>query len=328
MPQGLVQFVVPYYARTVLVVDKDKKQISVWKKDRDSSQAQRLLTFSSNVGKKRGDKLKEGDFKTPEGIYFFTQRFIGKELPSYELYGSLGFDTNYPNFFDLRKGKTGTGIWLHGIPESQVAKEGSRGCVILNDKDIHALKEYIHLHRTPFLIYASVPMVHKSEVRKLRKQLNKMIKDWQFSWENKNLDMYMSFYDTQFQSQRKNWSQWREYKKGLMEQYQFIKLSLTQPLILYHASGIIVKTLQQYESNAYSDFGEKTLYLVEREKEFKIVGEEWKSLDEKPSLYFSLNQHEKNLPLPPPHLVSKPLSSISLQTDRDGKDEKKNKNGQ
>ena len=315
--QGLVQWGGPYYSPYILVVDKGKKQVSLWRNEKDS--ATKFLTFNSDVGKIKGDKFKKGDFKTPEGIYFFTQQFVGKQLTSYKLYGSLAFDTDYPNFFDRQKGKTGAGIWLHGLPNDQALDEGSRGCVALRDRDIHILKGYIHLRRTPFLIYDSVPMVDPSEVRRLRTKLNQMVQEWEHSWENKQLDVYMGFYDSTFRSQKKNWNQWRTYKQGLMEKYQFIRLTLTQPLILHHPSGVVVKTIQRYESNGYKDLGEKTLYLVQKEKEFKIIGEEWKPLYEKSLLPIlsrkeKLNLHSLKRPTPSD---SKTMNGISLQTDMD-----------
>ena len=315
IPQGLVQFGVPYYSPTLLVVDKEKRQVSIWQNLQ--GRTQKVLTLNSNVGKKQGDKLKEGDFKTPEGIYFFIQQFMGKELPSYELYGTLAFNTDYPNFFDRRKGKTGTGIWLHGFPNHQPFKEGSRGCVILYDEDIHSLRAHVQLYRTPMLIYDSVPMAHPSNVQRLRVKINQMITKWKTHWENKQISAYMGFYHSQFQSQKKNWDKWKAYKKRLMAQYQFIQLNLTKPLILHHPSGVIVKTLQRYVSNAYSDFGEKTLYLAEEEGEFKIIGEYWRALDENPTLYFSATAQNKegkrSLTLNPSSVQPKPLRGLSIR---------------
>ena len=322
IPQGLVQWEVPYYSPYVLVVDKGKKQISLWERKKGSTQ--RFLTFNVDVGKKKGDKFEKGDFKTPEGIYFLTQKFVGEQLISYKLYGSLAFDTNYPNFFDRRRRKTGAGIWIHGLPNTQALGAGSRGCIALNDRDIHVLKKYIRLHRTPLIIYDSVPMVSASQAGQLRKKLNQMVRDWQQSWENKQLDTYMDFYGSTFVSQKKNRDQWRIYKQGLMNKYQFIKLSLTQPLILHHPSGAVVKTLQRYESNEYRDFGEKTLYLVQRNKEFKIVGEKWEPLkSKKVPLSFSDYKEESNLPSSvhphPAHPNDKSKNNLSLQTDIDEK---------
>ena len=68
---------------------------------------------------------------------------------------------------------------------------------------------------------------------------------------------------------------WEQYKKGLNEKYKYIKVELSEPVIVKHGSQMVVRFLQTYESDVNSDFGEKTLYLSEEAGSFKIIGEEW-----------------------------------------------------
>ncbi len=48
--------------------------------------------------------------------------------------------------------------------------------------------------------------------------------------------------------------------------------------MIHHNDELVLRFLQDYESDKKSDFGEKTLYLRRRDQSpFKIIGEEWQS---------------------------------------------------
>ena len=90
-------------------------------------------------GKKDGDKLIEGDKKTPEGLYRINKTMNKKRLERYygennvQRYGNGALMLNYPNDFDIKKGKTGSGIWIHGIDDDEKIslKRISKGCVVV-----------------------------------------------------------------------------------------------------------------------------------------------------------------------------------------------------
>jgi murein L,D-transpeptidase YafK len=58
------------------------------------------------------DKWREGDKRTPEGLYFFTEFIPPHKLP--KMYGGVAVVMNYPNPVDRILKKGGGGIWLHG----------------------------------------------------------------------------------------------------------------------------------------------------------------------------------------------------------------------
>ena len=84
--------------------------------------------FYVTIGKNGAGKIIEGDQKTPLGVYFVTRFIESGELP--DLYGDGAFPINYPNIWDRRNGRTGTGIWLHGTPSTIFSRppEDSDGC--------------------------------------------------------------------------------------------------------------------------------------------------------------------------------------------------------
>ena len=92
--------------------------------------------FDCIHGRVEGDKQKEGDLKTPEGVYFITRK-ITQKLDFME-YGPHAFNLNYPNPADRLRRKTGSGIWLHskGQPIHGIT---TRGCLAIDQYEITEL---------------------------------------------------------------------------------------------------------------------------------------------------------------------------------------------
>ena len=68
-----------------------------------------------SVGLQGIEKQIEGDKRTPLGVYYITSNLNPASLP--DLYGVGALPINYPNALDAQRGKTGSGIWLHGTPD-------------------------------------------------------------------------------------------------------------------------------------------------------------------------------------------------------------------
>lgn len=260
------------FSRYVLLVDKSERKLSVFA--RNGETIEKIDEYPTDIGKNDGDKEKRNDARTPEGIYFLEKKLQQPEIP-FNIYGALAFTTNYPNLFDRREKKTGSGIWLHAIPDSVPLTRGSRGCVVVRNDVIKKLSSYIKLRETPILIFDHVSYVDKAEHEKRRKELNSFIESWREAWENQDIDKYMSYYDPSFTAPGFNYGSWKDHKEDLKEKYKYVKVQLSQPYIILHNDQMIIKTLQRYESNAHADYGVKTLYAVHEDGGYKIIREEW-----------------------------------------------------
>ena len=73
-----------------------------------------------SVGKLGTEKSVEGDMRTPLGVYYVTSNLDPRTLKDF--YGSGALPINYPNPYDMQRGKTGGGIWLHGTPPGQFSR--------------------------------------------------------------------------------------------------------------------------------------------------------------------------------------------------------------
>ncbi|MGE0634396.1 MAG: murein L,D-transpeptidase family protein, partial [Pseudobdellovibrionaceae bacterium] len=259
IPKALVQMISsPHSSPAAFVVDKEARTLTIW--ETDGENLKKLAEYPTDIGKSVGAKLKTGDHKTPEGIYFFNDRKSGKEL-LFDLYGSLAFTTDYPNHFDQLDGKTGYGIWLHGIPDSVPLTRGSRGCVVVRNAVIQEVEKYIKVGQTPILIFGKVDYVSADQRKEFQKKITDFIESWRAAWQSQNIDQYIAFYDSSFKSQGMNQRQWKTYKEGLKKKYEFIKVGLTNASILNHGDQFIIRALQNYSSDQFSDFGQKTLFV-------------------------------------------------------------------
>jgi murein L,D-transpeptidase YafK len=278
VPAGIVQlgngsFYNPY----AIVVDKTARITTVWKQKEDLS-LEKVIEYPSDIGKLNGNKSKLGDHRTPEGIYFIQKMYEGPGLP-FDKYGKRAFTLDYPNLFDQRAGKTGSGIWLHAIPDTETLERGSRGCVVLRNDSILDISKYITIgEKTPFLIYDKIPYQTQDERKKSNTEVEATLAKWLEAWKSENIDEYMKYYSEKFYSLKMNVTKWRQYKTELAAKYEDIQVSLYSPIVLEHSGGFVIRALQAYRSSAHQDFGEKVIYLEKTENGLKIVAEQWSPL--------------------------------------------------
>lgn len=268
-----------YYMPYIFVVDKSARSLEIWKSEIGPDTKRRFVRFAAypaDLGRSTGAKVSEGDHKTPEGIYFLQTRLEGPSL-DFKLYGSRAYTTDYPNHFDVLDGKSGSGIWLHAVPDNVALTRGSRGCVVVRNDIVKTLDPYIRLGRTPIVISEKIQKRSIVEMEAAQAKLEKWLESWRNTWETKSLDEYMKFYDDDFKSMKMNKAQWREYKAKLGKLYTSINVRISQPLALEQKGRAIVRFVQSYTSNQVSDLGEKTLHLVNRGGEWKILSETWKA---------------------------------------------------
>ncbi|MBX7230862.1 MAG: L,D-transpeptidase family protein [Bdellovibrionales bacterium] len=267
-----------HFSNYAFLMDKGNRTLTVWKQS--PSGLELLSAAPADFGRNSGNKVANGDLKTPEGIYFFQQAKNGAELDfdQYGKYEVKAFTLDYPNYFDALEKKSGSGIWLHSLPDYLSLWRGSKGCVVVRNKVIENISQYIALKKTPILIQNSVQYISKDQASQQENQWQAWMDQWRESWQNKQHNKYLELYSNDFKGLGMNKKKWAAYKKSLAEKYHYIKINLSEPLVLTHQNEVIVRFLQDYHSDQNQDFGEKTLYLRREGQVFKIIGEEWSPL--------------------------------------------------
>lgn len=239
-------------------------------------------TFDCKTGINSGDKRKEGDQRTPEGIFFFVNRYSRADLKklvgeqnAYQ-YGDMAFVTDFPNPIDRFEGKNGSGIWLHGTDESfdETSPYDTRGCVVVKNESIEFLQNYITLNATPMIIVNELEITEKTDLENGRDSILGVIEGWRSSWESKDIDAYIRYYAAAFRSQGMNRTQWKERKQYLAGINGSVTIKLDDISIMQQNNGIIVQFVQDYRAANTSGTGIKTLYLIPGE------GSGWQIVDE------------------------------------------------
>ena len=261
-----------YYSAYAFVVDKSARTLAVWQQT--GTGLKKVVEVPADMGRNAGPKLSRGDAKTPIGIYFLQTRLDQPKL-DFNVYGKRAFTSDYPNYFDRAEGRTGSGIWLHSVPDTVPLTRGSRGCVVVRNDVILDLTKYIRLGRTPILIEEKAVLLPEAQVEKSSAELASWIEGWRSAWESKNMDQYITSYSNDFKSMHMNRDQWKSFKTRLGAQYKQITVRLSKPTILTDRDRAVVRFLQEYTSDQHADFGEKVLFLRKEADGYKIVGEQW-----------------------------------------------------
>ncbi len=264
----------PTYA---LLVEKKTQQLYLFRYGRDVSL---VKTYFCSTGQQEGNKKEQGDYKTPEGIYFFNEIKYGDNLP--ERYGAMAFVMDYPNMFDRIERKNGYGIWLHATnePNRALLPNVTQGCIVVQNDDIMELSQYIKLYETPIVVVNEIQNEDISELTGLTESIENFLFRWKKNWEGEDLDEYMSAYSKKFSSKSMNWNQWRRYKRSLNRTRRWIEIGIEDIKIIRYKSRAILVFNQLYNSDSHSDTGTKMLYVWQEDGDWKIVGETWKSTDE------------------------------------------------
>jgi murein L,D-transpeptidase YafK len=172
----------------VIAVDKKYQKLYVFNKNGIIS---KVFEVNCSTGKNQGSKQVSGDSKTPIGIFFATKILNNPGPP--ETYGTLAFPLDYPTVTDIKSGKNGTNIWIHGTTKPIVPFQSS-GCVVLNDKDIHALAKFIQLNKTPVIIAEAIQWVPQNQTLSARVELEKILATWTKGYIEGNINAIDSLY--------------------------------------------------------------------------------------------------------------------------------------
>lgn len=255
----------------VLACNKSKSKLYVYRKDLNSSTFKLAREYNAFTGKIKGDKSKEGDLRTPIGIYEITKK-LEKVDP---FYGPLAFVTSYPNTYDKYRGKTGQGIWIHGLPTDQKRDAFTKGCIAIDNTSIECLDKHLNIKKTILLIDSGdvKKQISKTTLAAILADLYK----WRYTWRYNELDNYLAFYDKHFKRfDGMNKKQFSQYKKRVFGKKETKQILFTNINILpYPETDNLYKITfhEEYKAPSFSFSGEKTLIVRFDDNGMKIITE-------------------------------------------------------
>jgi murein L,D-transpeptidase YafK len=260
--------------RYALVVDTAKSTLYLF--ENRGGTPHYLTDYYITVGKNGTNKLREGDKRTPLGVYRVTSQLPRDKLDAF--YGTGAFPLSYPNEFDVREGRNGHGIWLHGTPRDTYSRppRASDGCVVLANEDLDDLAKRVQIGVTPVIIAERVDWVQEPAAQALRAGLTQRVERWRQDWESRNSDHYLQHYARSFASADTSLAEWSAQKRRVNASKEWIKVQLSDmSMFLYPGRNdlAVVSFWQDYNSSNLSNKMRKRQYWIKDGKSWKILYE-------------------------------------------------------
>jgi murein L,D-transpeptidase YafK len=259
-----------------IIADTRRSRLYMYQNVR--GEARYLADYYISSGKNGSQKLKEGDKKTPVGVYFITGNLPREKLTDF--YGSGAFPINYPNEWDKRHGRNGYGIWLHGTPSNTYSRppRASDGCVVLSNQDLNAVGATLQVGITPIIISDEMEWVKPDDTVILRNKLTQKLESWRRDWESGNIEAYIRHYGRNFSSGDQGLAEWIQHKRQVNAAKSWIKVGISNVgMFLYPGRDdlVVVNFDQEYSSNNLSNKMKKRQYWMKENKEgsWKIIYE-------------------------------------------------------
>ncbi len=263
------------------VVDTSKYTLYVF--ENNNGTPRYIADYYTTIGRNGSEKLREGDKKTPLGVYHVTSNLPREQLSKTygtqsALYGDGAFPINYPNEWDRRRGRDGHGIWLHGVPFDTYSRppRASDGCVALTNEDLLAISKHVQVGLTPVIIAQDVEWVEAGAAKTARSTLQQSIEDWRRDWESRDTDKYLRHYSAEFASGKQNLSSWAQQKRSVNAGKSWIKVKVDGvSMFLYpgHENLAVVTFEQDYASSNISNKMRKRQYWQRENGHWRIVHE-------------------------------------------------------
>ncbi|MEG3640165.1 L,D-transpeptidase family protein [Magnetococcus sp. PR-3] len=207
-----------------------------------------IADYYISSGKKGAEKVKQGDKKTPVGLYYVTEYIPGEKLP--DLYGAGALPINYPNEWDRRHKRTGYGIWLHGTLSGTYSRppRASDGCVALTNLDFEKLEEKTSIG-TPVLLSKRLLWVKPEAWKKQQRLFLQRLHQWYQDLQSGDPARALRHYAPDFNNQRKNYKGWAKHIAKIVKNWKKKAFILTDPSIMQYPGeqAMVVVTFTQQD---------------------------------------------------------------------------------
>jgi murein L,D-transpeptidase YafK len=254
-----------------LLVDTSRSRLFVFA-NRDG-EPRYVTDFYISLGKNGVEKRREGDQKTPLGVYTIVSS--RDRLPDF--YGPGAFPISYPNEWDRLHKRNGYGIWLHGTPSETYSRppRATDGCVALTNDDLRRLARFVDVGRTPVVISEGVEWAAPGRWQESRREFLAAFEQWRADWESLDTTRYLSHYSPRFRAEGKDLATWGAQKRKVNARKTWVKVGVQDLSVLGHPDdGLYVVTFtQDYRSSNLSNRTVKRQYWARDQGRWRVVFE-------------------------------------------------------
>jgi murein L,D-transpeptidase YafK len=247
--------------RRVVVVDVSAARMYVYANRDGVARLER--SYYVSTGKNGAAKRREGDQRTPLGVYFITGRIDNGALPDF--YGPGALPVNYPNEWDLRLGRTGYGIWIHGVPSDTFARapRASDGCMALSNEHASELLRLPQPQDTPVIIADGLRWLDARDLETRRAELAATLEAWRRDWESLDVTRYARHYAGDFRGDDRDRGRWMAQKRRVNASKRYIRVELEDVSMFAYPGErdlVVVSFEQNYRSDNFVNRARKRQY--------------------------------------------------------------------
>ena len=231
-----------------------------------------------SVGQNGVDKYRAWDRRTPLGVYFINEQLDTSRL--HEKYGPTAFPLDYPNAWDRRLGRSGDGIWIHGVAAGGERRPplDTDGCIALPNDELLAVAGLLTPLVTPVIITRDLKWINPQEVSSIRERLRAALDEWADSYLSGDLYRYLRLYSDEFQYRGMTKDEWSAYRLQTIGAAEIRGFSVGEVLLLEdpEEEGLYLSRFRQTISDAtHVVVTTKRLYWRESaDGELRIVAED------------------------------------------------------
>ena len=272
----LPRYVLQLHAKQkhVLVVDSRRSRLYVFANE--GGRPNLIADYYVTLGKNGIEKTREGDQKTPLGVYHVTANLPRSKLADF--YGAGAYPINYPNEWDRRMGRNGHGIWLHGVPSDVYSRppRASDGCIVLANADLESVGRAVQVGLTPVIIADEIEWSEPAALEAERKSLAAALEQWRADWESRDTERYLAHYSQRFSAGKQDFAAWSAHKRTVNGAKSWIKIGISSVAMFRYPRErdfVVVTFEQKYRSDTLSNTMRKRQYWLKEAGRWKIIYE-------------------------------------------------------
>ena len=247
--------------KRVLLVDQARARLYVYANE--GGRLRLVGDYYVSAGKNGARKEREGDQRTPVGVYFITSRLAAEELEDF--YGAGALPVNYPNEWDERLGRTGYGIWIHGVPSDTYSRppRASDGCLVLPNGDLAPLLQTLDAGTTPVVIAERLAWTSEAALASRREGLLRALEAWRRDWESLDGARYARHYAADFSAGGRDLLSWLAHRHAADAGKAFLQVNLEDLSLLAYPGErdlVTVSFVQDYRSDDHAERSNRRQY--------------------------------------------------------------------
>ncbi|MGB0865352.1 MAG: L,D-transpeptidase family protein [Granulosicoccaceae bacterium] len=249
--------------RYALAVDLSANQLFVFANNNGTPEL--VNSYFATIGKAGYGKQREGDNRTPVGVYRIQDFIDDNSLP--ELYGRGALPLDFPNAWDRKLGRTGHGIWIHGMPRDQERRPArdSEGCVVVSNNVVPDLHNWSELKSTPVVLADQLRWTDPLLVNSAREALLDDIERWRAAWSAGDMDSFLAMHSPEFRTRTQRFKNYAKQKRRLAKARGRVGVQLEEfEMFMYpdvdHQAMAMVSFKQRYDSKQFKDVTYKTQF--------------------------------------------------------------------